>query len=303
MKTVSDLYRVKTAVLEIAYEDSGPQDAPPVILLHGWPDDVRTWDRIRPTLEEAGFRTIAPYLRGCGPTRFLSPVTMRSGQLAALAQDLLDLADALELDRFAVVGHDWGARAAYIAAAIWPHRVTHCIALSVGWGTNAPDQPLSLRQARNYWYHWYMALERGASVVRSQGKDLARFLWETWGPPGWFNDDEFEQTVRSFNNPDWAEVTIHSYRHRWGLVPGDPSYHSLEQRLSPVPVITIPTLVIHGEEDTCNDPSTSEGREALFSGPYRRLLLKGVGHFPQREAPQAVAEAVVRFLREHKPDS
>lgn len=289
--------RVRTPVLEIAYEEGGPADGLPVLLLHGWPDDVRTWDRIRPALNRAGLRTIAPYLRGFGPTRFLSPQSMRSGQLAALAQDALDLADALGLARFAVVGHDWGARAAYIASALWPERITHCVALSVGWGTNAPAQPLSLRQARNYWYHWYMALERGAALVREDGRALARFLWETWGPPGWFRDDEFELTARSFENPDWAEVTLHSYRHRWGLAPGDPAYDPVERRLHPTPAIAVPTLVIHGAADACNDPTTSEGREGLFTGPYRRILLEGVGHFPQREAPEAVAEAIVSFLR------
>jgi pimeloyl-ACP methyl ester carboxylesterase len=288
---------VQTELLDIAFEREGPDGGPPVVLLHGWPDDVRTWDRLRPALHELGFQTIAPYLRGYGPTRFRSAEAMRSGQLSALGQDLLDFADALGLAQFTAIGHDWGARAAYIAAALAPERVARCVALSVGWGTNDPDQPLSLRQARNYWYHWYFMLERGARLLREQRRALARFIWETWGPPGWFSEAEFEATAGSLDNPDWAEVCLHSYRHRWGLVEGDPRYAELEARLRPAPVIRVPTLVVHGGADPANDPSTSEGREQLFAGPYQRVVLDGVGHFPSREAPEAVARALRDFWR------
>jgi pimeloyl-ACP methyl ester carboxylesterase len=283
-------------VLDIALERAGPEQGMPIILLHGWPDDVRTWDKVLPVLHAAGFSTFAPYLRGFGPTRFRAPQTKRSGQLSALAQDTLDLADALGLSRFAVVGHDWGARAAYIAAAIAPERVTHCVALSVGWGTNDPNQDLALPQARNYWYHWYMALERGARLVRQDGHGLARFVWETWGPPGWFTDAEFETTAESFTNTDWADVVLHSYRHRWGLADGDPAYAHLEAKLNPAPVIAVPTLVVHGGADACNDPMTSAHREPFFSARYRRVVLDGVGHFPSREAPGAVGDAVADFI-------
>ena len=293
---MNDLTYAATSVLDIAFESSGPPDGPPVLLLHGWPDDVRTWDGIRPTLARAGWRTIAPYLRGCGPTRFRSHWTMRSGQLAAIGLDVIELADALRLRTFAVVGHDWGARAAYIAAALVPQRVTHCIALSVGWGTNDPSQALSLEQARNYWYQWFLTLGRGEQVLRSEGKRFARFLWQTWGPAGWIADEDFEATARSFDNPDWPEVTLHSYRHRWGLVPGDPAYAELEAKLKTAPAITVPTLLLHGDADACNDPETSAGRETLFTGTYQRLLIEGIGHFPTREAPEAVAGAILAFL-------
>jgi pimeloyl-ACP methyl ester carboxylesterase len=287
----------RTAILDIAYERSGPELGSPIFLLHGWPDDVRTWDQVVPALHAAGYCTIVPYLRGFGPTRFRSADTMRSGQLSALGQDVLDLADALDLTQFAVVGHDWGARAAYIAAAIAPQRVTHCVALSVGWGTNHPKQALSLQQVRNYWYHWYMALDRGASLLRHEGKSLARFVWEHWSPASsWFTEQTFEATAQSFDNPDWGEVVLHSYRHRWGFVEGDPAYAALEARLTPAPVIAVPTLVIHGRDDRCNEPSTSADRERFFSGPYKRIVLDGVGHFPSREAADTVARELVAFL-------
>lgn len=289
--------RVRTALLDIAVEVSGPPDGTPVLLLHGWPDDVRTWDGVRPALNEHGFRTIVPYLRGFGPTRFRSDDTPRSGQLAALGQDVLDLASALDLPRFAIVGHDWGARAAYIASAVAPERVSHAVSVSVGWGTNDPNQALALAQARNYWYHWFMALDRGARAVREDRRALTRLLWGTWGPAGWIDDETFARTAASFDNPDWADVTIHSYRHRWGFVEGDPAYASLETRLNPAPAIAVPTLVIHGSADTCNAPATSMNREGSFSGRYERLELDRVGHFPSREAPDAVARAIVDFLR------
>jgi len=290
------LTTVETATLAIGCELSGPADGQPVILLHGWPDDIRTWDRILPALHDARLKTIVPYLRGFGATRFRFPETARSGQLSALGQDLLDLADALGLEHFAVVGHDWGARAAYIASCLAPGRVTQCVAISVGWGTNDPNQKLSLRQTQNYWYHWYMALDRGAELVRNDRLNFTRYIWTIWNPNWRISDEEFDLTAASFKNPDWPEITLHSYRVRWRLASGDPAYDLLESKLAASPIIATPTLVIHGGSDPCNDPSSSEGREGFFAGQYQRIVLDGVGHFPQREAPEAVSEAIVRFL-------
>ena len=266
------------------------------MLLHGWPDDARTWQRVVPALHAAGFRTIAPFLRGCGPTRFRSRDTARSGQLAALGQDVLDLADAMGLTGFAVVGHDWGARAAYIASALRPGTITHCVAISVGWGTNDPGQHLPLKQIQNYWYHWYMALDRGAALVREDRRNFTRHIWTIWNP-GWrISEEEFAATAASFENPDWAEIVLHSYRARWGLAPADPAYADVEARLARDPVIRVPTLVLHGGGDPCNDPSSSENKEKFFASRYERIVLDGVGHFPQRESPEAVAGAIVRFV-------
>ena len=287
----------ETPLLKIAYEERGTSGGPPVILLHGWPDDIRTWDAIVPRLVEAGFRTIAPFTRGFGPTTFLRPSTIRSGQLSAVGSDVIDFATALGLERYAVLGHDWGARAAYQAASQAAHAVTHCIALCVGYATNHPDQQLSLVQARNYWYHWYMALPRGKEWVEKHRREFCRYLWATWSPTWDFSDAEFDATARSFENPDWAAIVINSYRHRWGLAEGDPRYDALEQRLNPAPVIKVPTLVLHGEIDGANHPETSAGKERFFSGRYARKVLPGVGHFAQREAPQTVASEAIAWLR------
>jgi pimeloyl-ACP methyl ester carboxylesterase len=290
------LQTFSTPLLEIGCEISGPQAGAPVILLHGWPDSVRTWDRVLPNLHACGMRTFVPYLRGCGATRFRDGASFRSGQLVALAQDVLDLARALGLERCSLVGHDWGARAAYLASCLEPERVDRCVALSVGYGTNDPEQVLALNQVQNYWYHWYMALERGAELVRDDRHAFTRYIWSIWNPAWEISEEEFAATARSFDNPDWADVVLHSYRVRWGLAPADPHYATAEARVREAPTIRVPTSVIHGGADPCNDPATSEGKERFFTGGYERTLLDGVGHFPQRQAHEAVSAAIVAFL-------
>jgi pimeloyl-ACP methyl ester carboxylesterase len=297
MSETRSLAMIETPSLLIGCEISGSANGHPVILLHGWPDDVRTWDRIVPALHQAGFRTIVPYLRGFGATRFHKPSAMRTGQLSALGQDVIDLASSLRLDRFAIVGHDWGARAAYIASClVGPGRISHCAALSVGWGANDPRQALELRQVQNYWYHWYMALDRGAELVRNDRRAFTRYIWTIWNPNWSISEEEFEITAASFDNPDWADIVVHSYRVRWGLAPTDPALEAIEMQLVQRPLIAVPTLVIHGGSDPCNEPSTSEGKEQFFKGPYRRIVLDRVGHFPQREAAISVVNALVPFL-------
>jgi len=196
--------QVTTPTLEIAYLEGGPPDGDPLLLLHGWPDDPLTYEHVAPILHEAGFRTVAPWLRGFGRTRFRSAGTLRSGQMAAIAQDMLDFTDALSLSRFSVVGHDWGARVAYILGSVFPERVGRLAAMSVGWEPGNPATP-SYEQARRFWYQWFMATERGADVIRRDGIAFARAQWETWSPPGWFDAEDFEATAESFSNPDWPE--------------------------------------------------------------------------------------------------
>ncbi len=296
MPQTNHLSFIETDKLRVGFEVSGPPDAPPVVLVHGWPDDVRTWDAFLHPLRAAGYRVIRPFLRGYGPTRFLSQSTPRSGQLAALAGDLMAFADALGLERYALIGHDWGARAAYIAASQRPERISHCIALSVGWGTNTPDQTLSLQQSRNYWYHWFFATARGAAELEQDRRALARFMWNTWSPSWKFAESEFNNTAASFDNPDWVAICLHSYRHRWGFAEGDPAYDALEQRLAQTPRIMTPTLVLHGAEDGANHPSSSAGKEKLFGHRYRRVVIPGAGHFPQREKPDEVIAEVMAWL-------
>lgn len=284
-----------TPTLRIAYEDGGPKDGSPVLLLHGWPDDPRTYDAIAPALWVAGFRTIAPYLRGFGATSFLFDTTPRSGEMVAMAQDAIDLADSLGLKTFAVIGHDWGARIAYVLGAAFPERITRIAALSVGWAPGELATP-SLEQVRNYWYQWFMATKRGKETVRRDPKAFARIQWETWAPHGWFSEADFAATANSFENPDWPAITLHSYTVRWGEADKDPRYRDLDSRAMAAQSISVPTLMIQGGADGVTLAATTDGKDKYFTGGYRRVVLDGVGHFPTREKPKAVNKLLLAFF-------
>ena len=225
---------LRTPTLEIAYEESGPAEGRPVVLLHGFPDDVHAYDGVAPPLAAAGWRVLVPYLRGYGPTRFLDPLTPRSGQQAALGHDLLNFLDALGLERAALAGYDWGGRAACIVAALWPERVASLV--SIG-GYNIQNiarssEPAAPDREYRLWYQWYFHTERGRAGLMANRRPLCRLLWQLWSPNWRFDDATFERTAASFDNPDFVEVVIQSYRHRYDLVPGDPSLQPLEDRLA-----------------------------------------------------------------------
>ena len=289
------MHHVSTPVLDVAYETGGAIGGEPVILLHGWPDDARTYNGISPVLQDAGLRTFAPWLRGFGATRFRAPDTMRSGDIAAMAQDTLDFADALGISRFSIVGHDWGARIAYLLAAAVPERIKRMAVMSLGWTPGKLQTPV-LEQAERFWYQWFMATQRGEAFLRAHPKAFARYFWDTWSPTGWFVDQEFEDTAASFDNPDWIDITLHGYRVRWGEAPSDPRHAELEAASEAARSISTDTLLIHGAQDRCVLPKTSEHKEHYFSGEYTRHLLDGAGHFPTREATDAVARLLARFL-------
>ena len=294
--TTAEKKSVRTSRLDIEYVEWNPGGKRSVVLLHGWPDSSRTWLGIAPVLAGVGYRVLAPSLRGFGGTRFVDATTRRSGELVALGRDLLDFVQALELQQPALVGHDWGARAAGNACGLQPGVASHLVLLSVAYGTNLPTQQLTMAQARNYWYHWYMATPRGQRIVREAGVAFARTLWDTWAPAGWYSPEEFDATAKAFANADWPEVTLHSYQHRWGHAPGDSRYDADEQALSQVAVLDVPTLVLHGGADGVNPPETSDGKAHYFQSRYERQVLPGIGHFPQREAPQRVSAELIRFL-------
>lgn len=288
--------RVRTPLLDVEYFEWNPAGTRTVVLVHGWPDSVRTWFDVAPVLAAAGWRVIAPSLRGFGGTRFLDASTQRSGELVALGRDLIDFVQALKLDKPALVGHDWGARAVANAAGLAPGLASQMAMVSVGYGTNDPSQPMPFEQARCYWYHWFMATPLGERTVRADPIGFARTMWETWSPPGWYDDAEFAATAAAFDNPDWIDVTLHSYRHRWGHAVGDPHYAADIAALKPLPVLATPTLVIHGGADAVNPVASSADKEQWFSDRYRRVVLEGIGHFPQREAAGRVAQALLGFF-------
>jgi pimeloyl-ACP methyl ester carboxylesterase len=285
---------ILTPVLEIAYEESGPADGPPVVLLHGFPDDVRAYDGVAPALAAAGWHVLVPCLRGYGPTRFLDPRTPRSGQQAALGHDLLDFLDALGIERAALAGYDWGGRAACIVAALWPERVATLV--SIG-GYNIQDiarsgEPAAPDREHRLWYQWYFHTERGRAGLKANRRPLCRLLWQLWSPNWRFDDATFERTAAAFDNPDFVEVVIQSYRHRFGLAPGDPSLEAIEERLAAQPPITVPTVVLHGACDGVSPMQGSEAHARFFTGPYQRRVVPVAGHFLPQEAPGAVIEAL-----------
>jgi pimeloyl-ACP methyl ester carboxylesterase len=294
----SVLKRVRTGTLEIAYEDSGPPDGTPVLLMHGFPYDVRAYDDVVPPLVAAGCRVVVPYLRGYGPTRFLSPGTPRSGQQAALGQDLLDLLDALHIERAALAGYDWGGRAACVVAALWPQRV-RCLVSGGGYNIQniaAAATPLPPEQEFRFWYQYYFHTERGRAGLAANRGEFCRLLWRLWSPNWPFDDATYARTAASFDNPDFVDVVIQSYRHRYGYAPGDPALEPIEQRLAARPKIPVPTIVLHGEASGVGPPAQSEQHARHFSGPYQRRVIPVAGHYLPAEAPRQFADAVLELM-------
>ena len=290
---------VRTSVLDVAYEESGPADALPVVLLHGYPFDVRAFDEVVPLVNAAGFRTIVPYLRGYGPTRFLSAETPRSGEQAALGRDLLELLDALQIRQAVLAGFDWGGRAACVVAALWPeraHGLVTCTGYQIQDIANA-HKPADPEQERRFWYQYYFHTERGRNGLAQMRGDIGKLLWKLWSPSWSFDDATYARTAASFDNPDFVDVVIHSYRHRAGNAIGDPRYAEIEARLAALPEISVPTIVIHGVVDDVNPARNSEGHQRYFTGHYERRIFEGVGHNPPQEAPKAFAEAVLALCK------
>ena len=291
--------RVRTKTLEIAYEESGPDSGFPVLLMHGFPYDPRCYDEVVPPLVARGARAIVPYLRGYGPTRFLSAETMRAGQQAAIGQDLLDLMDELALPRAVLVGFDWGGRAACVVAALWPERVKGLVVAN-GYSIQdiaASKSPAPPAQENRLWYQYYFHNERGRAGLTANRAELCKLLWRLWSPNWKFDDATYERTAKSFDNPDFVDIVIHSYRHRFGYAPGDPTFEAIERRLAAQPPISVPTIVIQGEGDGVNlAGGASPAQQRFFTGRYERRLVPVIGHDVPQEAPADVARAVLELI-------
>ena len=291
---MASTHSLETEVLRIAYERRGPAEAPVVLLLHGFPDDVRTWDSVVERLLAAGYQTLAPSMRGCGGSVFPDPNTPRSGQVTAQAQDAIDLLDQLGIAKVLLVGHDWGAHAAYLVAALWPERVERLVTASVGYQTGMlSGDTIPIAQIHAYWYQWFFHTERGHEALKHNRREFCRYIWQLWSPTMSFTEAEFERTAASWDNPDWVDVILHAYCVRWGAAPPDPRYDALEKQLTPQPTISVPTTLLHGELDGADLVTSSEGKEGYFTGPYQRQVLPGVGHYLPREAPEAIVQAVL----------
>ncbi len=296
---VNRLKSIEAGDLQIAYQESGPVNGEPVILLHGFPYDIHCFDEVVATLSDNNLRCIVPFLRGYGPTSFLSPHTLRSGQQAALGADLLALMDALALPTAVLGGFDWGGRAACIVAALWPERVKGLVSGGSSYNIQnipAATNPASPDAEYRHWYQYYFHSERGRRSLTQDRRALCQFIWKLWSPNWAFTEQTFEQTAIAFDNPDFVDVVIHSYRHRFGGVPGDPALDHIETRLARQPVIQVPTIGLHGAADQVDPVSSDDRCRNKFGGSYHRKLLSGVGHNIPQEAPQEFSAAVFALL-------
>ena len=288
---------IKAGVLNVAYLEAGPSDGTPVILLHGFPYDVHAYGAVSELIAAAGMRCIVPYLRGYGPTAFLSPDTPRSGQQAGLGADLLAFMDALAIPNAVLAGFDWGGRAACIVAALWPERAKGVVSCGVGYNIQDIAQagiPAAPEEEYRCWYQYYFHSKRGRAGLALHRRELCRLIWQLWSPLWDFDDATFARTAVSFDNPDFVEIVIHSYRHRFGGIPGDPALDNIEMRLAAQPNITVPCIILQGGDDGVEGPPQEVDSEAAhFTNRYERRIVAGVGHnFPQ-EAPEAFADAVL----------
>jgi len=282
----------------IAYEESGNADGTAIVLLHGFPYDIRAYDEVTKHLLSESCRIIVPYLRGFGPTKFLSSDTIRSGQQAALASDLIALMDALSIKKAILGGYDWGGRAACIVSALLPQRVIGLVSMAGYNIQNIPkfSEPAVPEIEMLNWYQFYFHSERGRLGLTKYRKELCRLLWKNWSPTWKFDDETFDATAISFNNPDFVEVVVHSYRHRYGLAEGDPKLEQIEQRLQTQPTIKVPAIILDAEADGV-EPFSGTGKDAgFFEGGYERRIAKGIGHNLPQEAPAEFARAILEFL-------
>jgi len=300
--TARRLNTVQTPVLTIGYEESGDAQGFPVMLLHGFPDDVRAWDDVAAPLAQAGYRVIVPYLRGYGTTR-LRDAAPRMAEQAAIGQDVIDLADALRLTRFALAGYDWGGRAASIAAVQHPDRVRAAVLIGGNTiqDTLSEPQPAAPDRERALWYQWYFNTERGRLGLERNRRSLCRLLWETWSPTWRFSDATYAATAPSFDNPDFVDLVIHSYRHRNRNAPGDPRFADVERALAKRPKITVPSIVLYGADDGLGAPAADDaGDRANFTSLVARRVVQGAGHFLPREKPAAVSDGLLELLSSTK---
>ena len=291
----SSLKQIDAGLLNVGYAEAGPDYGPAVILLHGWPYDIYSFVDVTPLLAAAGYRVIVPYLRGYGTTRFLSSGTFRNGQPSAVAVDIIDLLDALKIQKATLAGFDWGARTVNIMAALWPERCKAMVSVSgylIG-SQEAGKMPLPPKAELEWWYQFYFATERGRAGYDKYRRDFSKLIWQIASPKWNFDDATFDRSAAAFDNPDHVSIVIHNYRWRLALAEGEPKYADLDKRLAEGPVITVPTITLEGDANGAPHPE-SGAYAAKFSGKYaHRTISGGVGHNLPHEAPQAFTQAVV----------
>jgi pimeloyl-ACP methyl ester carboxylesterase len=298
-RRLEPLRHVDAGVLNIAYYEEGPADGPAVMLLHGFPYDIHSFVDVAPMLAARGCRAIVPYLRGYGPTRFRDQATPRSGEQAAIGADLIALMDALAVKRAVFAGYDWGGRAACVAAALWPERCTGLVSVNGYLIQDIARAMVPLRPEREVplWYQYYFQVERGRAGLTANRRGIARILWQQWSPNWHFDDATFERTAVAHDSPDYVDIVIHSYRHRFGLADGDPQYAGLQRRLAALPVIPVPTITLDGDADGVVPATDGTAAAAKFTGRRSHRVSARAGHNLPQEEPEAFADAVMELVR------
>jgi len=293
------LKQIDAGVLTIGYAEAGPPNGPPVILLHGWPYDIHDYIEVTPILAAQDYRVIIPHLRGHGSTRFLDSDTPRSGQQAAIGVDVIALMDALKIPTAVLAGYDWGGRAACVAAALWPERCSGLVSVNdyLIQDIARAGVPLPAKSEWGIWTQFYFATERGRAGLAANRNDIARLLWTNESPTWQFDDAAFQRSAASFDNPDYVDVVIHSYRHRLGLAPGDPQYADVEAKLAVLPVITVPTVTLDGEANAIIPASDGRSSAAKFSGRRIHHRVPNAGHALPQQAPKVFADAVMEVTK------
>jgi pimeloyl-ACP methyl ester carboxylesterase len=293
------LRHVEAGVLNIAYYEQGPADGPVAMLLHGFPYDIHSYVDVAPQLAAQGCRTIVPYLRGYGPTLFRDKATPRSGEQAAIGADLIALMDALGVKRAVFAGYDWGGRAACVAAALWPDRCAGLVSVNGYLIQDIANAMVPARPEREValWYQYYFQLERGRAGLAADRRGIARILWQQWSPSWRFDEATLERTVAAHDNPDYVDVVIHSYRHRFGLADGDPQYAGLQRRLAAPPVVTVPAITLDGGGDGVAPATDGTAWAAKFSGRRAHRVIPRAGHNLPQEEPEAFAAAVMELIK------
>jgi pimeloyl-ACP methyl ester carboxylesterase len=297
-RRLEPLRHVAAGVLDIAYYEEGPADGPVVMLMHGFPFDIHSYVDVAPMLAEKGCRSIVPYLRGYGPTRFRDQATPRSGEQAAVGADLIALMDALDIKRAVFAGYDWGGRAACVAAALWPDRCTGLVSVNSYLIQDIARFMIPAKPEREaaLWYQYYFQIERGRAGLAANRRELAKLLWRQWSPNWHFDDATFERTAAAFDNPDYVDVVIHSYRHRYGLADGDPQYAELQRRLAALPAISVPTITLDGDADGVAAANDGTASAAKFTGRRTHRVIPRAGHNLPQEEPEAFAGAVMELI-------
>ena len=289
----------KTPMLNIGYEEHGDPSGFPIMLLHGFPYDIRSFDGVVPPLVEAGHRVIVPYLRGYGATTFLDPDVPRTAEQAAIGQDVVDLAEALGIGRLALAGFDWGLRAACIPSILYPEMVTGFVAMG-GYSvqnTIAKESPAPAFREARMWYQWYFNTEQGRVGLEENRRDIVRHLWETWAPTWTYTDETFNRSAPSFDNPDFVDIVVHSYRHRHMNAPGEERFIEVERKLAVGPPITVPSIVLRGGDSGLGAPSEDPSEdERNFTNLVARRIVAGAGHDLPVQRPDAVSEALLELL-------